>query len=175
MVPDDDPVINNITQRLLNIRHRRRFRLRFSLLALMLATALIPIAIWLVYLTVDDLREPIGSFVKELWNFRKSGDVPLAYIIWPPVVFGSLVLGVAVFLITRSLDAREAMYCGFSMLMIALCVVLVAILLMATGERYGLCAASAAKSGDFFVLIGIPLGVFVAVGALLGWRLAELQ
>ena len=32
-------------------RRRRRVRLRFSLLALMLATALIPIAIWLVYLS----------------------------------------------------------------------------------------------------------------------------
>ena len=95
------------------------------------------------------------------------------YVLLLPVVVGSLVLGTLVFRILRALGGRHVLYCGFSTVMISVCAMFVGLLLL-IAEGYGLHACSEALVGDYIVLISIPLGVGVAIGALLGWRIAEL-
>ena len=100
----------------------------------------------------------------------------MAYVDLAAGGFGSLVLGVVVFLITRSLDSARPCTCGFSMVtMTVLCVVLVGVCLMASRDNTVHALLRGEFRETFVVLSAFPLGVFVAVGALLGWRLAELQ
>jgi hypothetical protein len=172
---EDEATTNKITERLMTLsQRRRRKRLRYSLLTLMLVMTLAPIGIWLLYeFGPDPCRDMVAS-VREVTNLRENKEDPLAIVVLPPAVLGSLVFGVVAFLVTRSLDSRRAGYLGFTLVTCALCVTVLGACLMAA-ESYGLCKCSAFGPGDFFVLIGVPLGLFVAAGGFLGWRLAELQ
>lgn len=174
---DDDPVISGITQRLMNIRRRRRsgwWRFVLSVLVfLVFAIAAIPLAIWLTWRYAPDAISTDAGNLRDLAHLEQMSDLPLACVLLPPVVVGSLVLGTLVFQILRALGGRHALYCGFSTVMISVCAMLVGLLLL-LAEEYGLHACSEALVGDYFVLISVPLGVCVAIGALLGWRIAVL-
>ena len=174
---DDGPVITGITQRLMSIRRQRRSRWWWFFLSvlvfLVFAIVAIPLALWLTWRYAPDAFSRGAENLRDLAHLEQISDLPLAYVLLLPVVVVSLVLGTLVFRILRALGGRHVLYCGFSTVMISVCAMFVGLLLL-IAEGYGLHACSEALVGDYIVLISIPLGVGVAIGALLGWRIAEL-
>jgi len=175
---DDLSVIkksNRITERLMNIRRRRRrMRLRYSLLALLIVMCAALAIVWVAWLVAPDVLSGVTSGLAGIWNISSNTEDPLAYVALPPAALVGLVLGVVAFVITRSLESPHAEYLGFTLVMGATCLMLVGGLLMGV-ESYGLVVCSLATGKDYFVVVGMPLGLFVAIGASLGWRLSQLS
>lgn len=165
---------NRITERLMNIRRRRRrMRLRYSLLTLFIVMCVTPAMVWVAWLVAPDVVSGVTSGLLGIWNISSNTEDPLAFVALPPAALVGVVLGVVAFVITRSLESPHAEYLGFTLVMGATCLIVVGALLMAV-DSCGLTVCSLATGKDYFVVVGMPLGLFVAIGASLGWRLSEL-
>lgn len=168
-----------IQQRLTQLGGYRIGGAQFGMRGLLLAFAIAPCLLWLAYLawphvvsvaTAPRHSAPAPSPVSEADTDRET---PLVLDAFVPIVVSSVVAAIVAFVAVRSLRDRAKYGLLVAMSVCGTCVV-VALAVWIAGQG-GLIMVASADAGDIFATYALPVGVMVSLGALVGWKVAELE